>query len=188
MKKGIILLTAVLVLSVTMLAHAGDSDFIAEVDQILRKAPENDYYHVTSFQVNDWLKADKKDFLVVDVRTVPEDGQWGLPQYGRIPGSIHIPSTEFFRPENLKKLSKDKKIILVGHMGIQETYLVTPLRVLGYDAYFMLMGMSGWQKDYPAADHVNGLIKAAQEREFPLEQEHKGMSHHKKRHGGSHQQ
>ncbi len=187
MKKGFTLFVVVLGLAVTGFAHSADSDFIAKVDQILSKAPENDYYHVTSFQVNDWLKADKNDFIVVDVRTPPEDGKWGMPQYGRIPGSIHIPNTEFFHQENLKKLPKDKKIILVGHMGIQENYLVIPLRIIGYDAYFMLMGMSGWQKDYPATGHVNGLINAAREREYPLEKEHEGISHQNKRHGHSRQ-
>jgi hypothetical protein len=48
----------------------------------------------------------------------------------------------------------------------------------------MLLGMSGWQKNYPAAGHVNMLMNAPKKMDFPLEKEsegkmmqHKGKSH-----------
>ena len=61
-----------------------------------------------------------------------------------------------------------RKIFLVGHMGVYENYLVVPLRLLGYDAYIMLLGMSGWQKDYPATRHIDSLLHDAQTQDFPL--------------------
>jgi rhodanese-related sulfurtransferase len=182
--KLMILLVAALFLTTATPAFAGDADLTARINEILSKGPANDNYHVTAKQVNAWMKTGKKDFLVVDVRMPPDDGEWGKPEYGKIPGSIYVPYTELFRPANLEKLPKDKKIILVGHMGVYENYLVIPLRLIGHDAYFMLLGMSGWQKNYPAAGHVNMLMNAPKKMDFPLEKEsegkmmqHKGKSH-----------
>ncbi len=182
--KLMILLVAALFLTTATPAFAGDADLTARINEILSKGPANDNYHVTAKQVNAWMKTGEKDFLVVDVRMPPDDGEWGKPEYGKIPGSIYVPYTELFRPANLEKLPKDKKIILVGHMGVYENYLVVPLRLIGHDAYFMLLGMSGWQKNYPAAGHVNMLMNAPKKMDFPLEKEsegkmmqHKGKSH-----------
>ncbi len=165
---------------VTIPAFAGESGLVAKIDEILSRGPEHDNYHVTAGQVNEWMKSGKNDFQVIDVRMPPDDGEWGQPAYGRIPGSLYIPYTELFRPGNLKKLPKDKKLILVGHMSVYENYLVVPLRLIGHEAFIMLLGMSGWQKDYPAVGHVHMLINAADKMDFPLEKEKDGkMMHHK---------
>ncbi len=178
--KLMILLVAAFFLTAAAPAFAGDAELTAKIDEILSKGPANDNYHVTAKQVSAWMKAGKKDFQVVDVRMPPDDGEWGKPEYGKIPGSIYVPYTELFRPANLEKLPKDKKIILVGHMGVYENYLVVPLRLIGHDAYFMLLGMSGWQKNYPAAGHVNMLMNAPNKLDFPLEMKTEGeMMHHK---------
>ncbi len=181
MKNKLMALTGmVLLLIITVPAFAGNAGLAAQIDEILSKGPANDNYHVTAKQVSAWMKTGKEDFLVVDVRMPPDDGEWGKPEYGKIPGSIYVPYTELFRPANLEKLPKDKKIILVGHMGVYENYLVVPLRLIGHDAYFMLLGMSGWQKNYPAAGHVNMLMNAPKKMDFPLEKETEGkMMHHK---------
>jgi len=164
----------VILLIIVTSVFAEDSDLAAKINEIMSKCPENDNYHVPAWQVNNWMKTGKTDFLVVDIRFAPDDGPWGQPQYGRIPGSIFIPYTELFKPENLKKLPKDKKIILVGHMGVHENYSVVPLRLIGYDAYSMLLGMSGWQKDYPATGHIMSLLNDAEKQDFPLEKEAEG--------------
>ncbi|UCH81819.1 MAG: hypothetical protein JSW20_04135 [Nitrospiraceae bacterium] len=46
------------------------------------------------------------------------------------------------------------------------------------------MGMSGWQKDYPATGHINMLINAPAKMDFPLEKEAEGhrMDHKQKKH------
>ena len=180
MKQKLVVLLSILFLIITAIpAFATDNDLRDRIDKILREGPEHDNYHVPAWQVNKWILEKRSDYQVVDVRIPPEGGTWGKPEYGRIPGSIYIPYTELFRPENLEKIPKDKKLILVGHMGVYENYLVVPLRLLGYDAYVMLMGMSGWQKDYPATQHINSLLHDAQTQDFPLAKEAEGkMMHH----------
>ncbi|MBI5665866.1 MAG: rhodanese-like domain-containing protein [Nitrospirae bacterium] len=179
-KKSIILIWTALLLITTIPVFAEDSDLAVRINEIMSKCPEHDNYHVPAWQVNKWMKTGRTDFLVVDIRLAPDDGPWGQPQYGRIPGSIYIPYTELFKPENLNKLPKDKKIILVSHMGVHENYSVVPLRLIGYDAYSMLLGMSGWQKDYPATGHIKSLLNDADTQDFPLAKEAEG---HMMRHG-----
>ena len=162
---------------------AGNSDLAAKIDEIMNKCSENDHYHLPAWKLNKWMIMGKKDFLVVDIRFKPEEGSWGQPQYGRIPDSIFIPYTELFKPENLKKLPKDKKIILVGHMGIHENYSVVPLRLIGYDAYALLIGMSGWQIDYPASGHIKSLLHDPQNQNFPLIKEAEGKMMHQQHKG-----
>jgi rhodanese-related sulfurtransferase len=184
MKKKSVILTGILLLLIsTIPVFAENSDLVSKIDKILSKGPENDNYHVTAMQVAKWMKEGKTDFQVIDVRMPPDDGQWGRPEFGRIPGAIYIPYTELFRPENLKKLPKGKKLILVDHMGVYENYLIVPLRLIGYDAYILLLGMSGWQKDYPAVGHVNMLINAAKKMDFPLAKEAEGKMMHQKHKG-----
>jgi rhodanese-related sulfurtransferase len=179
-KKSTVLIGVLLLFITIVPLFAEDSALVARIDKILSKGIEHDNYHVAAWQVNKWITEGRTDYQVVDVRIPPDGGSWGKPEYGRIPTSIYIPYTELFRPENLKKLPKDKKLILVGHMSVYENYLVVPLRLIGYDAYIMLLGMSGWQKDYPAAVHIKSLLHDAQKQDFPLVKESEGkMNHHK---------
>ena len=182
-KKSVVLIGILLLLITAIPVFAEDSDLVERIDKILSKGPEHDNYHVAAWQLKKWIKTGKTDFQVIDVRMPPDNEAWGQPKYGRIPGSIYIPYTELFRPENLKKLPKDKKLILVGHMNVYENYLVVPLRLLGHDAYIMLLGMSGWQKDYPASGHIKSLLHDAQKQDFPLAKEAEGKMTHKKHKG-----
>ena len=184
MKKILCLIGIFTFILTSLPVFSDDSNLADEIDNIMNKCAENDNYHIAAMELNKWIKDGKADFLVVDLRFAPDDGPWGQPKYGRIPGSLYIPHYDLFKPENLKKLPKDKKLILVGHMGVHENYSVVPLRLLGYDAYALLLGMSGWQIDYPAAGHVKMLLHSPDNMDFPLEKEAEGhvMEHKHKKH------
>lgn len=111
-----------------------------------------------------WIKDKKKDFVVVDVRANPP-GQQG----GKIPGSIYIPYNEILKPENLKKLPKDKKVVLVCVTGQTQNLPVIALRALGYDARTMAFGMSAWIKDYLGAGIMQSAIQGAATKNYPVE-------------------
>lgn len=168
MKKGLKILLGLLVaLAIAVPAYAGGSDLAAKIDAVVSKGPDNGNYHVGADDIYMWLKMKRTDFFVLDVRV----GEGAVKQYkeGHIPGAIHVPYNEVFKPENLKKLPKDKKIIVVCHMGATEALTIVPLRLLGYDAYGLLLGMAGWQKDYSATEYVKGLINAPNTKRYPLE-------------------
>ena len=184
MKKFMFLISAIPLFILSVSAFAENRKLAEEILSIMRTCEENDNYHITAIKLHTWMQQGKDDFLVLDLRFAPDDGPWGQPEFGRIPGSLHIPYYDLFKAENLEKLPKDKKLILVGHMNVHENYSIVPLRLLGYDAYALLMGMSGWQKDYPATGHINMLINAPAKMNFPLEKEAEGhiMEHEKKKH------
>lgn len=169
MEKGLKILIGLLFVIVLVLPiYANDVDLAKKIDAVLSKGPEDGNYFVSADDVYMWLKMKKTDFVVVDVR-LKQYGGFDEYQKAHIPGAIYIPYDVIAKPENLKKLPKDKKIILVCFTGVTETLPIVPLRLLGYETYGMLLGMAGWQKDYPQAESVRALLDAPKIKNYPLE-------------------
>jgi len=162
-KAGTILIGMVLAIALVVPVSAAD-DMAKKLNEVLMKGPAEGHWQVKADDVDAWIKAKKTDFLVVDVRPNPP-GQQG----GRIPGSIYIPYNEILKPENLKKLPKDKKLILVCVTGQTQNLPVVALRVLGYDARTMSFGHAAWIKDYLGAQLMQQAIQNAATKNFPLE-------------------
>ncbi|HUO76219.1 MAG TPA: rhodanese-like domain-containing protein, partial [Thermodesulfovibrionales bacterium] len=154
-KAGTILIGMVLAIALVVPVSAAD-DVAKKLNEVLMKGPAEGHWQVKADDVDAWIKAKKTDFLVVDVRPNPP-GQQG----GRIPGSIYIPYNEILKPENLKKLPKDKKLILVCVTGQTQNLPVVALRVLGYDARTMSFGHAAWIKDYLGAQLMQQAIQNA---------------------------
>lgn len=166
MKKiGIIMIAMVTTLFMALPVFAGD-DLTKKMADIISKAPDKGFYQVTADDVSTWIKNKKADFVVIDVRTRPEEFK-----KGHIPGAIHIPLSNILKPESLSRLPKDKKIIMaccIGHVG---NLPVVPLRILGYDAYSMTFGYTGWIKDYRCGDFLQAAIDDAKTGSYPVEKE-----------------
>lgn len=164
MKKGYIVFIGLIVaLALVVPAYAAD-DLAAKLNAVLAKGPAEGHWQVKADDVAAWIKAKKTDFLVVDVRPTPP-GQQG----GKIPGSIYIPYHEILKAENLKKLPKDKKVILACVTGQTQNLPVVALRALGYDARTMSFGMSSWIKGYLGAQIMQQAIQNAAAKNFPVE-------------------
>ncbi|MBI4822851.1 MAG: rhodanese-like domain-containing protein [Nitrospirae bacterium] len=152
MKKVILFMALMAVIAVPVYAD----DLAAKLNAILLKAPQEGHWQVKAADVSKWIAKKKTDFLIVDVRPTPP-GQQG----GKIPGSIYIPYNEILKPENLKKLPKDKKVVLVCVTGQTQNLPVLALRALGYDARTMSFGMSAWIKGYLGAKVMQDAINGA---------------------------
>ncbi|ADG83052.1 rhodanese-like domain-containing protein [Thermincola potens] len=63
---------------------------------------------------------------------------------GHIKGAINIPYQEIFKKENLAKIPKDKKVVVICYTGHTASQVTLLLNQLGYDAYAMKYGMMGW--------------------------------------------
>ncbi|HXX81172.1 MAG TPA: rhodanese-like domain-containing protein, partial [Thermodesulfovibrionales bacterium] len=119
-----------MVLAIALVAPVSAADDMAKkLNEVLMKGPAEGHWQVKPDDLDAWIKAKKADFLVVDVRPNPP-GQQG----GKIPGAIYIPYNEILKAENLKKLPKDKKLVLVCVTGQTQNLPVVALRALGYDA------------------------------------------------------
>jgi len=162
-KAGTIFIGMALAIALVVPVSAAD-DMAKKLNEVLMKGPAEGHWQVKPDDVDAWIKAKKTDFLIVDVRPNPP-GQQG----GRIPGSVYIPYNEILQPENLKKLPKDKKLILVCVTGQTQNLPILALRVLGYDARTMQFGHSAWIKGYLGAQLMQQAIQNAATKNFPLE-------------------
>ena len=77
-------------------------------------------------------------YFLLSVRKPEDDAK------GHVPGAITIPWTQIYKPENLAKLPKDKKIVVICYTGHTASQVTMLLNLLGYEAYAMKFGMSAW--------------------------------------------
>lgn len=157
---------AVLFLSVALSFSpvAAADDLLKRMNEILQKAPAEGEFAIKATDLAKMIAEKKTDFLVVDVRIAPPAGPGQ--QGGKIPGSIWIPVDQILKDENLKKLPKDKKLILVCVTGQTTGLPILPLRALGYNAVFLKYGMSSWAKGYFGGQFIQ---KAVSEANFPVQ-------------------
>lgn len=157
MKKVLVMLWVVVIaLSVAAPGVYAADDMAAKLNAVLSKATDNKFWQVSADEVQTMIKAKKTDFVVVDVRPNPAEFA-----EGHIPGSIQITVQDIFKPENLKKLPKNKKVILACVTGQTQNLPVVGLRALGYDAYTMAFGYSAWTKGYRGGSIMLGAIQGA---------------------------
>ena len=164
-KRGIAMFVGVLLglflVSATIVPSAQACD---KLNDVLVKGMQEGHWQVKADQLNGWIKEKKGDFLVVDVR--PSANMY---KAGHIPGAIFIPYNEILKPENLKKLPKDKKLILYCITGQTQNLPVVALRVLGYDARTLAFGYTSWAQGYMGGNFMKKTIGNAAKKNFPIE-------------------
>lgn len=162
--RRLVLIITVFALAFALAAPAvAGGDMAVKLDKELRKAFQMGHWQVKAPQVAQWIKEGKKHFQIVDVR--PDVKMF---KAGHIPGAIYIRYNDILRPENLKKLPKDKMLILVCVTGQTQNLPVLALRVLGYDAWTMSLGHAAWIKDYFGGKIMQGAIYGASKGNYPL--------------------
>ena len=86
----------------------------------------------------------KEPFVFLDIRTPQEMSITGITWKD----TLRIPMHELFKEENLKKLPKDKKIIVVCHTGTRAAAVTLALRAVGFmNAYNYKGGLAELAKD-----------------------------------------
>lgn len=159
MKKLTVIIFAV-VLSVSLAVSGAYADDSA----ILSKAAAEKFWQVSADDVKAMIDSKKTDFLVVDVRPSPD-----MFKAGHIPGAIFIPVQDILKPESLKKLPKDKKIILVCVTGQTQNLPIVALKALGYNALTMKFGMAAWDKNSLGVKFMKEALSGAETKNYPLE-------------------
>ncbi|MGE5174546.1 MAG: rhodanese-like domain-containing protein [Betaproteobacteria bacterium] len=164
--KRVLVVAWVIALAVAVSAPAAFAadDMAAKLGAVMSKGPETKFWQVSADDVLAMINAKKTDFVVVDVR--PNPAEFGE---GHIPGALQMPVQDIFKAENLKKLPKNKKIILACVTGQTQNLPVVGLRALGYDAYTMSFGYSAWTKGYRGGQLMQGAIQNASAKNFPVQ-------------------
>ena len=92
----------------------------------------DDWNYITPEELN---KKDVSKYFLLDVRK-PD-----VFKKGHIKGAKNIFWMDVFKPENLKKLPKDKRIIVICYVGHTASQVMMGLRLLGYKASALKFGM-----------------------------------------------
>ena len=163
-KLSVILFAVVLSFSLAVSASYAADDMAAKLNAVLSKATAEKFWQVSADDVKAMIDAKKTDFVVVDVRPDPN-----MFKAGHIPGSIFIPTQDVLKPESLKKLPKDKKIILVCVTGQTQNLPVVALRALGYNALTMKFGMAAWDKNSIGVKFMKDALSGAETKKYPLQ-------------------
>lgn len=155
-----------LVLSVILAVSAvyAADDMAAKLNGTLSKATAEKFWQVSADDVLAMINAKKTDFLVVDARPDPN-----MFKAGHIPGAIHMPVQDMLKPESLKKLPKDKKIIIVCVTGQTQNLPIVSLRAMGYNALTMKFGMAAWDKNSIGVKFMKEALKGAETKNYPLQ-------------------
>jgi rhodanese-related sulfurtransferase len=113
------------------LAKKMDAMFSQMTPEVLKQRP----CQIDSSQLFEMIKK-KEDFVILDVRTPQEQSITGITWKN----TLNIPMHEVFKPENLNKLPKDKKIVVICHSGDRAAAVVTGLRAVGFNNAYQFKG------------------------------------------------
>ncbi|KAA2281426.1 MBL fold metallo-hydrolase [Candidatus Nitrosocosmicus agrestis] len=91
------------------------------------------------------------DFFILDVRTKQEHDMWSI-SYDKYKDSTLIPIDTIMQNESLKKLPKDKEIIVFCAHGQRSSMAAMALSSLGYNVKTVEGGMDGWSNLYDVAN------------------------------------
>jgi rhodanese-related sulfurtransferase len=164
MKKVLVVMwVLILAMAVSSPAASAADDMAAKLNAVLSKSPETKFWQITADEVMAMINEKKTDFLIVDVR--PNPAEYGE---GHIPGSVQITVQDIFKPENLKKLPKNKKVILACVTGQTQNLPIVGLRALGYDAYTIAFGYAAWIKGYRGGQKMQEAIQGAASKNYPI--------------------
>jgi rhodanese-related sulfurtransferase len=113
------------------LAKKMDAMFSQMTPEVLKQKP----CQIDANQLFEMIKK-KEDFVILDVRTPQEQSITGITWKN----TLNIPMHEVFKPENLNKLPKDKKIVVICHSGDRAAAVVTGLRAVGFNNAYQFKG------------------------------------------------
>ncbi len=163
---AVIFLGVVLAMATTIVRGTGTGPVNASVvvQSILK---EED--HVPAGRLARWLIEKRTDFQLIDIRE-----PWQFDDY-HIPTAVNIPLAQLFDEASLKKLSREKKIVLYGLGTGRAAQARVLLSLKGYSAYSVPDGIGGWWNDVITPTSLRsedqtpaGYLQAKQLREYFL--------------------
>jgi rhodanese-related sulfurtransferase len=137
MKRGLLVASALLSFVAVgfsydkELAKRFNAMFSQMTPEVLKQRP----CQIDANQLFEMIKK-KEDFVILDVRTPQEQSITGITWKN----TLNIPMHEVFKPENLNRLPKDKKIVVVCHSGDRAAAVVTGLRAIGFHNAYQFRG------------------------------------------------
>jgi len=159
---AVLLVAAVLAVAAAISHGVRAAETQAAVDSITQGAGQ-----VAAGELTQWIIENRQDYQLIDLRD-----PWQFDDY-HIPTANNIPSAQFFSAENLKRLDKNKKIVVYGLGAGQAAQTQLLLTMKGYRAYSLTDGIIGWWDEVmtptsirSATPSSSGYQQARQLREY----------------------
>ncbi len=97
--------------------------------------------HVTAGELARWIVEKRTDFELIDLRQ-----PWQYADY-HIPTATNVPLPQLFQEDGLKKLSREKKVVVYGLGAGHAAQAQLLLSMKGYNALSLREGISSWWED-----------------------------------------
>jgi rhodanese-related sulfurtransferase len=95
--------------------------------------------------------------IALDVRTPAEAAVYGM----TLPETLAIPINRLFMPENLRRVPRDRLVLVVCKSGTRATAAGTALRAVGFSNVYVLKGGLAALGDYLSPVTANAPVAAA---------------------------
>jgi rhodanese-related sulfurtransferase len=158
-RKVVLLILVVAMLlgltATTALAQAGDP-IQAAADKYFTGGTKNIAAKDVFANLNDGDKSN--DPYLIDIRGAADYAN------GHIPGAVNMTAKDLFSADGLAKLPKNKQIVVNCYTGQTASQSVSALRMLGFDAYNLSFGISGWGTN----DKIKYSFTAEQSGKYPV--------------------
>jgi len=134
-----VLIATLLVSTLAVNASAYDTEkaqyFDAFYSKFTPKVLANPTIEASASDLMEMIRKGEK-FTILDARTPAEMEIIGI----KLPNTLEIPMDKVFKDENLKRLPKDQKLVLLCHSGSRVTMMAAGLLMLGFDNIVILKG------------------------------------------------
>jgi rhodanese-related sulfurtransferase len=158
-----VLLVAVGVIAAVLVTRSVKA---AETEAAVKAVSEN-ASQVTVGELAQWVWEKRQDYQLLDLRE-----PWQFEDY-HIPTAINIPVAELFRSDNLRRIERQKKVIVYGLGAGRSAQAQLLLNMKGYRAYALEDGIIGWWDEImtpsslrSAKPSSSGYQQARQRREY----------------------
>lgn len=107
-------------------------------------------------RLRELLDGGHEGYFLIDLR---EDFEFE--GFGHIAGARWMDFRAAAVPDNLALLPRDRTIVTICYTGNMAAQLTTVLRMLGYDAVVLNLGMAGWVKNPTTRSYIDDITAAA---------------------------
>jgi rhodanese-related sulfurtransferase len=151
-------------LTVASCGGATDADRQASlVDVAQAAARQSDRVNVRDLA--SWLIEERRDFLLVDVRSAADFAK------GAIGDARNIPIAELLSEEMLASLPTDRRIVVYSNGSENGAKAATLLRLAGFDAHVLSGGYNAWHAsvlnpDIPAEEMDSESLQVSEQRAY----------------------
>jgi len=116
-------------------------------------------------QLAEWLIEERKDFVLIDVRSQDDYAK------GRIHEARNVPLVELVTGETLSSLPVDRKVVVYSNGSENAAKAATMLRLAGLDAHLVTGGYNAWHErilnpDIPAEELDGENLQVSAQRAY----------------------